>query len=123
MNKFLLIPLCSLVSACAAYKVVPEGSVLRASSDSDSISVKKLNKWPEGGHCFEPMLFVLTLGVIPTHCVDTYSAETDSHQLAKIKVTSMQGWIPLLLAPFSPWKYGYALNVESEIYELVKAEE
>ncbi|WHI45408.1 hypothetical protein [Microbulbifer sp. VAAF005] len=123
MNKLPLIILISLLSACATYKVEPEDKFSEAISDKDAVAVTRVNKWPEGNHCFEPMMYVLTLGIIPTHCINTYSVSSGSQELGQVKVTSMQGWVALLIAPFPNWQYGYTNEVESEIKDMVQVAE
>ena len=117
----ILIPLFLTVvlSACATYKIVPENEITLSQKNFEEITVTKDNQFPEGGHCFEPMFYVLTLGIIPTHCVDTFRVSEEDEEIALVKVTSMQGWITLLIAPFPTWKYGYSTDVELEIKEMV----
>ncbi len=63
----------------------------------------------------------VTLGIVPTHCVDTYNVSSESQELGQIKVTSMHGWVALLIAPFPIWQYGYGSKFESEIKDIVQA--
>ena len=123
MNKSSIVILSLVLSSCATYKVVPERGFLKEPSTSEDITVTKVNEWPEGNHCFEPMMYVLTLGIIPTHCVDTYSVSSESRELGKFKVTSIQGWIALFISPFPTWQYGYSSEVESEIKNIVQVAE
>ncbi len=112
-----------VLSSCATYKVVPEEEFSKETGITESITVTKVNERPEGNHCFEPMMYVLTLGIIPTHCVDTYSVSSDSRELGNVKVTSMQGWAALFMAPLPAWQYGYGSEVESEIKDIVQVAE
>ena len=107
--------------ACSTYKITPDKEISNYDNSSQEISVTKDNEFPEGNHCFEPMLYVLSLGLIPTHCVNTYSIQNNDDILGKVKVTEIQGWVALLIAPFPKWQFGYSLNPENEIKELVNA--
>ncbi len=120
-NIKVLIPLilALFLPACATYKVVPESELQLSQKGLEEISVTKENEFPEGAHCFEPMFYVLTLGIIPTHCIDTYQISDEDQNLGLVKVTTMQGWIALLIAPFPTWKLGYGTEVELEIKEMV----
>ena len=66
------------------------------------------------------MLYVLSLGVIPAHCVDTYTVSAEGKELGKVKVTSMMGWVAPLLAPLPKWRYGRGSNIEEQIRDLVE---
>lgn len=90
---------------------------------SEAIDVNKANEWPEGKHCFEPMFYVLTIGIVPTHCVDRYTISAGSGEIGQAKVTMMQGWVTLLLVPFPQWVYGYGIDVTPEIQKLVGGKE
>ena len=122
MSKLIALIFILILSGCSTYKIVPDIGMSQLKNSAETISVAKVNKWPEGIHCNEPMLYVLTLGIIPTHCVDTYKVSTESQELGKVKVTSMQGWLTLMLVPFLTWQYGDGSGVEPEIKELMKVE-
>ncbi len=86
-----------------------------------------LNTYPEGAHCFEPLFYVLSLGVIPTHCVSRLHVseepvdETDVSTLdTDIIVTSMQGWLPTFLGILPDWQLGYGDRVEDDVRELIE---
>ena len=123
MNKLAIVFLSVVLSSCVTYKIVPGGNFSAEARTIESITVAKINKWPEGNHCFEPMMYVLTLGIIPTHCVDTYSVSSDSRDFGKVKVTFVQGWVALFMAPLPTWQYGYGSEVESEIKDIVQVKE
>lgn len=117
--KYLTMLLISLmVSSCASYKVETSEefnfSEVEGKSEQ-SIELKKTNDYPQGGQCFEPMLFVLTLGIIPTHCVDDYNVAVEGGDIGKAKVTMMSGWFPLFLALSPSWKYGVEPKIEKEL--------
>ena len=116
---------------CAAYKLAPTSNfetkapMIRAHLGADpqrTISIVKLNEYPEGAHCFEPLLYVLSVGMIPAHCLERYHvgilppAQAKQDDLkADFEVTAMQGWIALFLPLSSRWRFGYGENVEEEI--------
>ena len=131
LGLIVLVPL----TACVAYKVTPTDEFdaqskaiqhhLRVKPE-EAISIQKLNELPEGLHCFEPLLYVLSLGIIPTHCLDRYHVSVSSNAQSNaedlrtdFEVTVLQGWVALLL-PVSPhWKFGYGQNAEEEIQSQV----
>ena len=101
------------LSGCAVFKIETRGfDTARLASlnpETSAIEPKKAD-FPEGMHCFEPMLFLLTLGIVPTHCINRYeliiqedSGDKKSHEIV---VTTMSGWIPLLFIPGHTWQYG-----------------
>ena len=124
MNRYIAIIFSLLLSGCASYKVVSEGE-LKKLPEGEKVSINKLNEWSEGAHCFEPLFYVLSLGIIPTHCVDTYAVTTESSEIGTVKVTSMQGWVTLLMSPFPVWQYGFGTenDVESNINSLIEVAE
>ena len=116
-----------LTSACSVYKIAPEeviGSQVRALGSS--ATVIELTDFPEGAHCFEPMMHFLTLGIIPTHCVERFHVQTtppendDNNELpTHYRVTYMQGWLVVPLAFSRAWRFGFGENVQDEILELM----
>ena len=126
------------LTGCAAYRIVPTNDFkarapmiqeyLRANPE-EAMSIVKLNEFPNGAHCFEPLLYVLSLGIIPTHCVDQYHVKVASTAQSEEKdlttdyeVTAMQGWIVLFL-PLSPrWKFGFEYNADEEIRRQISAD-
>ena len=124
MNRYIAIIFSFLFSSCASYKVIPEGE-LKKLPGGENIFINKQNKWPEGAHCFEPLFYVLSLGIIPTHCVDTYTVTTESSELGTVKVTSMQGWVTLLMAPFPVWQYGFGTenDIVNDVNSLIEVAE
>lgn len=90
-----------------------------------AITVTQQNSYPEGFQCHEPMLYFLTLGIIPTHCIYSYnvmliknSNQQDDIPLGTFRVTSVGGWAALFIAPFPQWKFGSSPNIEHEIKNL-----
>ena len=105
-----------LLGGCATYRI--EALDGRFPLNAPQPHIVKENTLPEGRHCFEPLLHFLSIGIIPTHCVDTYSIEFSEPTVSslKVEVTSMQGWIALFLAATPGWTLGYPDNVESKIH-------
>ena len=83
---------------------------MRPSCTDPQPQIFQLNTRPEGFQCFEPMLYVLSLGIIPVHCVNTFEVRSSAEpeQLAKVNVTTISGWAALFLAPLPKWKFGEA---------------
>ena len=127
MNKVISFILLTLIGGCATYKVemADKASVAKMIPNPDaSILIKQENLYPEGFQCFEPMLFVLTFGLIPTHCVDTYSASTTTDQqklvpLGSFEITTIGGWAALIIAPLPQWKFGSPDKPEIEIKQII----
>ena len=73
-------------------------------------------------HCFEPILYVLSVGVIPTHCVETYRVSSEDQDFGTVKVTKMQGWLPLFMVPLPSWNYGFGTekNIQQGVRVLTK---
>lgn len=120
MNKLILILLPLLLCSCATYKIEAQGKINSVVASAESIEVKQENEWPGGHHCFEPMLYVLTLGIVPTHCVDTYKVSSESAEIGTVIVTKMQGWVALFMAARPSWQFGMGNEPESEIRNLVQ---
>ncbi|GAA3930443.1 hypothetical protein GCM10022277_28950 [Litoribacillus peritrichatus] len=119
MKRLFVIVIVLALSGCVAYQVTPEGDFKQPEIKQEDISVTRENALPAGRHCFEPMLYVLTLGIIPAHCEDTYNLTADSKEIGKAKVTFIQGWAALLLVTLPSWEYGNGQDVGSEIKALV----
>ena len=114
-RRVLILAATLLLGGCATYRI--EALDGRFPPNAAQPNVVKENTLPEGRHCFEPLLHFLSIGIIPTHCVETYSIEFSEPTVSslKVEVTSMQGWIALFLAATPGWTLGYADNVESKI--------
>lgn len=123
MNRSLIAVLFFSLAACSAFKIEPE-RVANATRDAE-LEVTKVNKFPQGFQCFEPMLNVLTLGLVPAHCVDTYSvlAAGTSQEVVRVEVTYVYGWVALLLPPLPSWRYGDGQGIEPEISEVIRNQE
>jgi hypothetical protein len=104
------------LSACSVYKVEavrsfkprPHDKPLSKKPPSEPV---RLNSRMEGGQCFEPMFYVLSLGIIPCHCVGYYQASG-----GVFRVTTMMGWIPAVYPLLSDWEYDF--DGESEMRSL-----
>lgn len=118
------------LSACVAHKITATEDFDPVAVTSSTPGVTRINEGPEGWHCFEPLLFVLSLGIIPAHCLDRYhvswseaepiaTAKEDTH----FEISSVQGWVTLALV-FSPkWKFGYLDEPETEIRRIIEQRE
>ncbi|EOU2464891.1 hypothetical protein ACNTOD_003890 [Vibrio navarrensis] len=112
-----------VLCSCSAYKISAEENFKAPVNELTKIEVVQLNKYPEGFQCFEPLLYVLTFGIVPAECVDTYSVSMGTQELGHITVSSMNGWVALLLAPFSSWEYGQVSEVEQKIQDFIEVAE
>jgi hypothetical protein len=122
-----LIPLL-LLAGCVVHRIAPEGGVapLATPSPTAKIVVSKVGERSEGHQCFEPLLYVLTLGIVPARCVDTYTASTEAessevHVMATYKIATVQGWLSLLLAPAPEWRLGGSKAPQAEIESFIRA--
>ncbi len=124
------IVLASMLSGCVAHKIDAKDSFQAVAVTGSTLEVIRINEGPEGWHCFEPLLFVLSLGIIPAHCLDRYHvswsgagpvsvAEGDTH----FEISSIQGWVTLLLVLSPKWKFGYLNEPETEIRRIIEQRE
>lgn len=131
MNKLPFIIVSLLLSGCATFKVEQtefvDAKITLADSQA-SIKVALNGSRFGGSHCYESMLFVLTLGIIPTHCISNYSAavvaaaEPDREiPLGTFRITSINGWLALFLAPLPQWNFGSPDSPEVEIKRAMSA--
>jgi hypothetical protein len=112
---------------CATYKIESTDEYRPISVDSSTeVFVTRLNDYPEGNHCFEPMLYVLSLGIVPTHCVERYhvsnsnpSERDDVSYDTHFTVTLMQGWIALPMLLSRQWRFGYGEDAPVQIEQIV----
>jgi hypothetical protein len=125
MKKTGLIMLMTSLAGCSVYRVTPEEKSWRPEATAQAeIIVSKVNPFFQGSHCFEPMLYVLTLGIVPTHCVDTYSITVTAPETEPTTgiytITRMNGWLPLFLIPSPSWHYGSGPDKEADIVDLIR---
>ena len=110
-----------ILSACSVYKVEAVRDFKprlhdKTLSEKPPSEPVRLNSHMEGGQCFEPMFYVLSLGIIPSHCVGYYQAGSDV-----FRITTMMGWIPAVYPLFSDWEYD--LDGDGEMRSLKKLDE
>ncbi|WP_428240074.1 hypothetical protein [Gynuella sp.] len=86
------------------------------------IEVEKQNDY-EGFQCFEPTMYILSLGLIPAHCVGKFELivkfmEDGKGKVVtkKIKQISMAGWFPLFLLLSPNWEYDLSTNPYERIF-------
>ncbi len=131
VKQLAMVSLLVLQAGCVVHKLDGTASLdektpalveRRATGADASLVVTPLSTWPEGEQCFEPMLYVLSLGLIPTHCVRRYHVgyeavgDVDPASLeTHVTVTSMQGWIPALFPVLQGWRYGAGLEPDEDI--------
>ena len=111
------------LTGCVTYRISPKEKPLRVDRDA-RLQIVKENQGPEGFQCFEPMLWFLTVGIIPTQCVDTYNVAVvttvEPAPEAKYTVTSIGGWAALFIFPLPGWHFGKAENIEAKIESVVR---
>lgn len=88
-------------------------------------------KYPLGGkgfQCFEPMLLVLSLGIIPSICEQetTYVIEksdistgSSNQKEFTFKTESVAGWVSLFYSPSSEWNYGDGDDGRRALYTII----
>ena len=122
-----------MLTGCSAYRItrVDNGTLPAPEAGNFSgLKVTKQNKNPQGFQCWEPLLYGLTLGLIPANCVDTYLVSVTSGTGEKTesvyKVSVWAGWVSVLLAPSPQWHwqmgYGYGVNPATQIERRVRGE-
>jgi hypothetical protein len=107
MKTLVTLFLLPFLSACSVYKIEKvhnykprlQDKPLSKKAPSEPL---RLNSYMEGAQCFEPMLYVISLGIIPSHCVAYYQAGA-----GVFRVTTMIGWIPSVYPAFSDWEYDF----------------
>ena len=129
MNKVCSVISVLLLAGCSTYKIekIDSAGMTTPKLEVKSIiTVTQQNSYPEDFQCHEPILYFLTLGVMPIHCIRNYSVmliknlnKQDDIPLGAFQVTSVSGWAALFLAPFPQWKFGYSPNIEHEIKNLL----
>ncbi|MFI5398619.1 MAG: hypothetical protein ACHQ9S_24080 [Candidatus Binatia bacterium] len=86
-------------------------SNVERSTGSVTVHENRLLTFPgRGFQCFEPMLYVLTLGIIPSDCTHDYSFEAtidgrEPPERLGYSVTTIQGWIAGPLSLFPGWEF------------------
>jgi len=118
--KVLIIIACLAISSCATYKITSKDDFQFLSEINKEPEIVKVNKYPSGFQCFEPLLFVLTLGIIPTHCVDTYDVLSDDKIVGQVSITSIGGWVALAIVLFPNWNYGFADNIKADVVDMIE---
>jgi hypothetical protein len=133
MKTIALITVTAFLTGCAAYKVSPtdDEEFLRAVSRAGTEARVTVVREPgpgRGMQCFEPYLYVLSVGIIPTHCVWAYDITLLEGQASggaalqtTIEVASVQGWVTLLLLPLPKWRFGSGASIEPELEDAVRA--
>jgi hypothetical protein len=113
-----------LLTGCSAYRITAvDDHAVHAMKVVSRVEITKKTRDVDF-QCFEPMLAVLTVGIIPVHCVDTYgvsvTSATGETAQGVYRVSFWGGWVSLLLAPLPSWHLGSghqdpALAIEGRI--------
>ena len=112
---FLLFLIHFSLSGCAAHKIELYDSAYSYRNQNEvKVSVR-----PERvPHCGAMLLTVVTAGIIPSGCERIFVVTSlESPKKSEIaKVSFMQGWVTLLLTPFSSWSFSQGReSIEEEI--------
>ncbi|GAA6141851.1 hypothetical protein [Hydrogenophaga sp. 5NK40-0174] len=59
-----------------------------------------------GFQCHEPLLYVLSLGLIPAVCVKGYELRSNEEVLGRYEVSMMMGWAAMFAAMSPGWSLG-----------------
>jgi hypothetical protein len=121
------------LNGCATHRITSEDdgglvAAVRRDGPGATIGVIKANRHPyEGFQCFEPYMFVVTLGLIPIHCVHRYKASlslelASSNEIpeAEYKISTIIGWAAPVVTLFPGWRWGSSKQPEVEIEALVR---
>jgi hypothetical protein len=111
IKSFSLIALVSVLTGCmSAVAIEPMniGIIDRHLKPEMTIKVKVERDRSEGFQCFEPYLWVATIGIVPIQCINTYRATAlnkigEEQQFETYRVTSWSGWVAYLIAAFPGW--------------------
>jgi hypothetical protein len=117
--RILLIFILLITAGCAATKSIPyldsdltkKGRyLLSTNAPIASAEVQKVNVklFPEGTSCTSPLLFIVSFGIIPAHCVDRYkvtNSENSNEYSGEYVVTRVSGWVALILGLFPSWEF------------------
>lgn len=129
--RFLLVLALLTLSGCVTYKVQSSPDLDFDDAVGEIASLDDLNRrlsvenrqirattatadQTEAVFCSEPLLTLLTLGLVPRICIDSYRAILSSSGHGgrttlerDYRTKSVGGWLALLLLPFPDWKYGH----------------
>lgn len=117
-----------LAQGCA-YKVTPltPERGFQTIGLSGHFEIERIDEGPRGQHCFEPMLYVITAGLVPTHCLRSYRVTTESDdgslEERDYELTTMQGWLTLFLPPFPSWYFGAAVEGEKLVEAVLREQQ
>jgi len=138
MRVFLVIALL-LLSGCTTYKLysLPDAgfddAIRRSASHGtleDRLTIERTTVLPSGSSaqvteaafCSEPLIPLLTLGIVPRNCSDKFSAvlspadgDAEEKLVREYETRFIAGWIALLLLPQADWKYGDRLDLEQAV--------
>ncbi len=132
--KYLLI-LCLLFSVgCTATRSIPyldsdltEKGRYLLSTNAPIVSAKvetvNENQFP-GSSCSPPILFIISLGIIPARCVDRYkvtNSENINEYSGEYVVTRISGWFALILGVFPDWEFGLDKTEDRILWTTINA--
>ena len=132
--KTLLI-LCLLFSVgCTATRSIPyldsdltEKGRFLLSTNAPIVSAKVENVTENkflGASCSPPILFIVSLGIIPSRCVDRYkviNSEGINEYSGEYVVTRIGGWFALILGMFPDWEFGLVKTEDRILWTTINA--
>lgn len=116
---FLLFLTTFVLPGCVAYKVNLDDSAYTYRSQNDVVVTEKYDGIP---HCGFAYITIISAGIIPNGCdrmIVASSAEVPEETEIGT-VSYLQGWITLLLTPFSSWSYQSYEDFGEEIAEEIR---
>lgn len=125
MKHLISATLATGLSACIAHRIDLKedhglAGAIQAQPDIQ-LDIVKQNPFPVGMQCFEPMLYVITIGLWPVDCLDTYRVSAPaSGAEGTYTVRQVNGWVALFLLPLPHWHYGYRPDARPEVEQTAR---
>jgi hypothetical protein len=102
-------------------------SVTASNQELSILKAQKKFQIARGFQCFEPYLFIISLGIIPVVCYQEYEIETEwtdvngrkTNKVFKVTEDKVFGWVAIFVSILSEWKLGMGGAVESVVYDEV----
>lgn len=119
MCKLFPILLILLTSGCASYSISTHDKIDVTKGEYEVEKVNTIDEFPSNLLCFRSgkSNLIVSLGVIPTRCVDLYLVTNSEENFGIVRVTRMQGIVLLFMTFSRKWKYGFGEDIEAEISE------
>lgn len=112
-----------VLTACAAHKVEPEGNIqpfaagvasgkpnaaARGSKTSplSIVAVSPAQPGPRVHRCTSPIWSVVSLGIIPSFCEDSFVVLQGDRMVGQYHATTMTGWAAMFVSVTPAWQMG-----------------